>query len=444
MDEPLWEKEAGQAEWLVHRLVSRLKRHALWNSLLIVFPPLLAFSYIAFFLYHASWATAETLIFAGAALVGLAVTIVIGRSLSRAPSSAFAARLIDDRAEGQDRFLTLATIDPSFFSPFLLGRLRDEAAALLDRVHLRRDFPYRLRRSFFMSCIGALSMILLFHLVSVLPSLSRPASPAEELALMSKRLAQMPRLSRLAESVAELAAQIQKQALSTEENRLLIQELLRKIEDQLKVERPAKTSGEELLSQTAEILRGLEQGLEKGQGQGGGASQSREGEDKGEQKGQGSGGERGRSPTTEREGFMGKTPLPREAKGTDPGGSGLGQGRVEELGKNKTETERAEQGMAKGEGSSKGGREQAPQGPKPERFLRPGEGGEKALKGGRFVTVELPEAEIQNLAGPGRSGKAGKFTPRVPVGNLPLLQPELPDASPEKQPLPLEYRSLIR
>jgi len=88
--------------------------------------------------------------------------------------------------------------------------------------------------------------------------------------------------------------------------------------------------------------------------------------------------------------------------------------------------------------------EEIPRGKAAERFLKPGEEGEKGIKGARFVTVQLPEEEIASETGQGGSGKRRELRPKTPVGNVPLRRPDAPDASPEKQPLPLEYRGLLR
>ncbi len=103
--------------------------------------------------------------------------------------------------------------------------------------------------------------------------------------------------------------------------------------------------------------------------------------------------------------------------------------------------------MAKGELEGRGDKskgEEIPGGATPERFLQPGEQGEKGIKGARFVTVQLPEDKTEDSDAEGASGKRRKLLPKVPVSNVPLRQPDAPDAAPEKQPLPLEYRRLIR
>src|SRR3989338_6677766 len=94
-------------------------------------------------------------------------------------------------------------------------------------------------------------------------------------------------------------------------------------------------------------------------------------------------------------------------------------------------------GRAGGKGSKRM-EEETPREKTAERFLRPGEQGEKGIKGSRFVTVELPEEEAGGSTGEGGLGKRRGFRPKVSTSNAPLRPPDSPDAAPEKQPLPLE------
>ncbi len=440
------EKELGMPEKVVDLLLSHLKRHALWDSLLMFFPPLLVFSYLTIFLYHSSLITRETLFSAGASLLGVALLIGILRHRPLTPVR-FVARLIDDRVEGKDRFVTLATIDPSFHPASLVARLRHEAAGLLHRVDLKKDFPYRAKRSFFASLIGSLVVILLFHLfLQIVPLFTLQAPPIKELA---QKLSHMPRFSELSRSLEAMALRMQEQDLFSAERRSLIQELLREVEDQLAAERQEGGDGSDLLSQAANALRGMERGLEKGQEGGGGLRTNlpEEGKGKGNELARGDKGE-------------GQDELSVSTSKDLTGGKSA-QGEMQEASKRQGERDQDRRdrlkggrgkgkeiaGMAKGELEGRGGKskgEEIPSGATPERFLQPGEQGEKGIKGARFVTVQLPEDETEDSDAEGGSGKRRKLRPKVPVSNVPLRRPDAPDAAPEKQPLPLEYRRLIR
>jgi hypothetical protein len=84
--------------------------------------------------------------------------------------------------------------------------------------------------------------------------------------------------------------------------------------------------------------------------------------------------------------------------------------------------------------------------PPAERFYKPGEQGKAGIKGAGYVTVQLPEELAVESKGEGPLGKPAKETktyPKAPVSNAPLPA-HVPDAPAEKQPLPLEYRGIIR
>ena len=448
MSGPLAATASAEPEQLLNGLRHRLTTHALWEALLFFLPPLLALCYIAFFLYRFAWLGAEAIIAAGATLLCVAAALAVWRFRSLLPAPRFAARLIDDRAEGKDRFVTLATIDPARSSPALLSRLRLEAAALLPRVHLKRDFPFRVRRSFLNSCIGSLLAILLVHLfLALAPGFGSKTKAVEELALLSRRLSSDPRFEKLAARLKTLAAAIQEPALSKEEKRSQIEELSGSIREQLAAEQLLGGSGEELLRQAADQLSGLEEGLEKGEGAGGRPSpQERRGA--GNKKGARSDERQSDSPDSSSD--MSGVPT---SELTTPGGKELkGAGKEKKDGSKDAEDRKKGSDLERGakEGmetkGSRGEWELKPSGATPQRFLQPGEQGQAGLKDPRFVIVQLPEEEIAGQSG-GTADEARKrkgVSGKLPVGNLPLRQPDLPESSPEKQMMPLEYRGMIR
>ena len=438
-------------ETLVVRLASHLKRHALWDVLLLLFPPLLVFSSIVIFLYHSDWVGRETLIAATAPFVGLALLTGFLRFRAVAPSPRSAAHLIDERVGGKDRFITLATIQASVCPPFLLARLRREASGLMRHLDPAGDFPYRIKRSFFQSLIGSLSVVLLFLLFQQIGSVFAPARD-NELAPLAQKLSSMARFSELARSLEVFAARMRDQGLSAAEKRSSIREVLKRVESQLAAERRLGGAANDLLNQTAGALRGMEQGLEKGQGQGaGGLNNDQTGEGKGSGKDSGQkGGEKepGELSALEIKEQKGGQPErgERQEMGKKQPEKNRGGGEKDESGKGKSDEVK---GMAKGElggkvGSYKYKEEDIPRGAAAERFQKPGEQGEKGIKGARFVTVELPEEEAGGSTGEGGLGKRRGIRPKVPTSNAPLRQPDSPDGVPEKQPLPLEYRGLIR
>lgn len=452
MSKPLLEEGPGLPEKLVDHLHLHLRRHSLWDALLIFFPPSLAFSYLAIFLYDSTLTVPRAVIFVAAAVFSAAMVGEILRYRSKAPSVRVAARLIDERVEGKDRFVTLATIDPVYGASFLLSRLRHEATGLLHRIDLKRDFPYRLKRSFSNSLMGSVTVLLLFHLFLQLAPLLTPQAPADEALLLAQRLSQMPRLSELARRLEALAVGLKKQALSEKEKHSLIQELLKTVE-QLLGDQQQGEDARDLLNQIAESLRELDQGAAEGQEKGSGGLKTNlpeEREGKGKESAKGSGGEgQGKSSALQSKDLQGER-SPQKGKEAGKGEGQRDQGRGNRLEKDREQRKETE-GMAKSDMEGKGGKskgDEIPRGTPPtERFMKPGEQGEKGLKDPRFVTVELPELEspeIQGSSGTSGSGKRREFRSKVPISNVPLRPPESPEAASEKQPLPLQYRKLIR
>jgi hypothetical protein len=444
-----------EPEKIIGDVRQRLANHALWQAVLFFLPPLLAFYYMIFFLHRFSWLDPDAVLIAGAALLVAGSAFAAARFRSLAPSERSVARLIDDKAAAEDRFVTLATIDPLAAPPALLSRLKTEAAALRARLEFKRDFPFRVSRSFLNSCIASLIALLLFHLaLELAPLLS--STRAGGLAPIGEELARFPGLEKLADRLKTVAAQVQDPAVADEEKRRSIEELQRQIDRQLAGSERAGGRREELLSQAKNQLSGLEEGLGSGEGQGKGkgagerqSSDQREGEGKGAADGGAAEQQNGAAPATPSaaEKNLSQAPRPagqqQEKKAGELGGSekkeldivrqdqaaGIDRGRKDD--KNNVE--------------SKGG-----SGPQDGKNLhtsslrRPGDQGEgEALKNSRFVTVQLPEEQAASAGGKGDGGRAISGS-RPPVGNLPLARPDRPNAPAEKQMLPLEYRGMIR
>jgi hypothetical protein len=443
---------ASGPEKIVGDVRRRLANHALWQAVFFFLPPLLAFYYMIFFLHRFSWLDPDAVLIAGAALLVAASAFAAARFRSLAPSERSVARLIDDRAAGEDRFVTLATIDPLAAPPALLARVKAEAAALCARLEFKRDFPFRVSRSFLNSCIASLIAILLFHLSLELAPLFN-LTRANGFALIDEEPAQFPGLEKLAERQKTAAAQFQDAAVDDEEERRSIKESQRQIDRQLAGSEPAAGRLEELLSQAQNQLSGLEERVGSGQGRGKGSgglqsSDQREGEGKGtadgggaqKQSGKGlptpSGAEKNISQAT-------RTTVQRQEKQSGELG-GIEKAQRDEV--------RQDKGTGMGGGRKdnmepKGGTG-TPDGKNlhtaSERSLRPGDHGE-ALQNSRFVTVQLPEEQTRSTnAGGTRDGKRAISGSRPPVGNLPLARPDQPNAAAEKQMLPLEYRGMLR
>jgi hypothetical protein len=442
----------AQPEKIIDGVRDRLATHALWQAVLFFLPPLIAFYYVIFFLHRFGWLDADEVMLAGAALLIVASLLAVGRSRSLAPSHRRVARLLDDRADGEDRFITLATIDPHVSSPALLSRLKLEAAFLHFRIEPKRDFPFRLRRSFLNSCIGSLIAILLFHaLLELAPLLKFNRAESIDLALLGEQLAEFPGLNKLSENLKALAARLQDPALSNEEKRSLIEELRKQVNEQLAGAEQGSGRGEELLRQTSNQLSGMEEGLGAGQGRGKGAG-GNQAQSSGQHRGRGKGAADG-GQGEKQSGLKTPTPSSGTAEKNIPGSTQI-EGQEEE--KQAGERSGGKDGRQdQGSGFGRGPKEnlESKNGPgrpdaksletTPQR--RPGDQGQAGLKDSRLVTVQLPEEETGSETGIAAGGlKRKPAGSKPPVGNLPLAQPDQPNATPEKQMLPLEYRGMIR
>jgi hypothetical protein len=444
----------AQPEKIIDGVRDRLATHALWQAVLFFLPPLLVFYYVIFFLYRFGWLDADEVMLAGAGLLIVASASAIARSRSLAPSRRHVARLLDDSAGGEDRFVTLATIDSLASPPALLSRLKAEAASLQSRIEFKRDFPFRVRRSFLNSCIGSLIAILLFHaLLELAPLLTFDRAESIDLALLGEQLAEFPGFEKLAENLKASAKKLQDPALSNAEKRSLIEELRKQVNGQLAGTEQGSGRGEELLRQTSNQLSGMEEGLGAGQGRGKGA-----GGNQAQSSGQGGGRGNGAADGGQGEKQSGlKTPTPSSgtAEKNIPGSTQIaGQEEEKQAGERSGGKDgRQDQGSGLGRGPKEnleskngpGGLDAKSSETTPQRFLRPGDQGQAGLKGSRFVTVQLPE-EDAGMEGAAVAGDRRRRTSgsKLPVGNLPLSQPDQPNATPEKQMLPLEYRDMIR
>src|SRR5262245_27204252 len=136
-------------EQRVGRLAARLRSHKLWDCLLIFSPPLLVAMYLAVYLYNFAWIAPLTFYLLGGAVIGVSLLVVVVHTRRLIPSVPVAAQLVDEKTSANDRFLTLATIDVTLWPGALVERLRSETATLLERIDLRREFPYRIKRSFY-------------------------------------------------------------------------------------------------------------------------------------------------------------------------------------------------------------------------------------------------------------------------------------------------------
>jgi hypothetical protein len=445
-------------EQRIGRLVGQLRNHALWDSLLIFSPPLSVVIYFAVYLYHSAWVAPLTFLLLSGAVIGAVLFAVVVRTRLLIPSVGLAARLVDHKTQAKDRFLTLATIDVAHGPASSVGRLRGEAAALLERIDFHREFPYRMKRSFYGSLLGSLIVATLFHLSMPLGGSSfRQVSPYEKISELAEKMAERPALSALAHDLQSLALRLQQPNLSEQEQQALIHETLDQVKKQQNKEE--EKGSRDLLGEASSTLQSLEQqsghSQQKDSEKGDGVAQSnlsQEGQGEGKQSQSGGDSKVGLNAEQSKDMQQGQSTRggPKE-QGKESQQSQRGdKGDQPDPNKSDRDTGKELTGKTQGGSQEKLGRsrsENTPQGAPPaERFYKPGEQGKEGVKGARYVTVQLPEELAADSTGEGTLSKQSKETkayPKAPVSNVPLPA-HVPDAPTEKQQLPLEYRGIIR
>ena len=446
-------------ESLVHRLVARLRRQALWDSLLLFVPPAATLIWLFAVLFRTAWLSPNALAVAAVIVIALSALVVALRRRPLVPSVRSAARLVDQRAGAKDHFLTLATVEAAKQPEALIARLRGQAEQFRDRVELRRDFPYRPKSSAYWSLGGSLVAAMLIYFLLPMGFPARDLAAPERLREAAKELAVKPELRALAKELEAIAARVEDPNVSAEEKQALMQRLEQKIQEEQK-----KTQSEEnrdLLAQAASAVGGQEQqqasgGQQEKQQKGAGGIQTnapQQGQGENQQSQGGSGDGKGESTAQLNQGTdQGKSSQTKPNQpGQDKNSSGQAKNDQNQPDPDQRDPSKSNPGKTQGGVKEGGGKQQAsaeppPQGGTPaERFYKPGEG-KDGIKGAGYVTVQLPEEVVADAKGESRASKDQKNartrTP-VPVSNVPLPA-HVPNAPAEKQPLPIEYRDIIR
>jgi len=450
-------QEYGSPEDFVHRLVRHLRNHVVSDSLLTFSPPVLAVLYLLSVVYREAWIPALPLLLLALAVIVIGLLAVILGIRPRVLSMPAAARLVDDKAEAKDRFVTLATVELSPSSEAMLARLRREAMGMLSRVEIRRDFPYQLKRPFYWSTIGSLAVILLFHLLVNSSFTKSGVSPQQRIRDLAEQMTHRPPLAEIARGLQSLADKLDNLQVASEEKQSLIDKMQEQIERQQ--DREQEQDNQNLLSDASSTLKSLEQetggGSQQEQKKDGGVQSNASQEGQGEGKtSQGGGGDS--------KGELSAQLNPEMKDGKSAQGDSPGKGQEKNLGDQKeqkadqsdpsnpekTTDESAGKMKQNSEGrSGKNRSEEMPKdGPPAERYRQPGEQGPDGIKGAKYVTVQLPEEIVADSSGTTTSSKDGKEIrnrPKLPISNVPLPA-HVPEAPAEKQRMPLEYRDLIR
>lgn len=455
-----------QPENLLDRLVARLSRHVLWDSLLLIVPLVAAVIFVAALLFRAGWLNQVGAIVTVTLILALGVLSIVLRLRPLLPNVRGAARLLDQRSGAKDHFLTLATIDAAKQPVSLLTRLRQQTEIFLNRVELTRDFPYQPKRSAYWSLGTALVIAALVYLLLPLAhSMLNPVTAQERLRELAQKMSATPDLRPLARELEALAAKLEDPKTPPEEKRVLAQKMEQKLEDQKKKEE--QKDKRDMLGEAASALAGLEKQQEAASGRGqkddqkkGGAGietnalpQDGQGGNKQSQSSGGDGkGDSTAQVMTDMDQGKASQANPKEP-GQDksqPGDAKNNQNQPDpnQPGKdpNQAKVSKEQSGSKDGAGKQQIPQEPPPQGgPQADRFYKAGEG-KDGLAGRGYVTVQLPEEAVADTKGESRATKQSKNTgtrTQVPVSNVPLPA-HIPNAPTEKQQMPVEYRGIIR
>jgi hypothetical protein len=452
-------------ENLVHRLVAQLSRHVLWDCLLIFVPPAAALTYLVAVLFRFAWLSPMAAILTGMIILALVAPAILLRRRPLIPTIPATAHLVDERSGAKDHFLTLATIDPANQSVAFLLRVRQQAAGFLARVELKRDFPYRFKRSAYWSLGLSLAAAILIHaLMPVAYSARYSTNVHERLREIAQEMAAKSSLRPLAKELEALLTKLDDPKISPEEKQALAHDLEQKVEEQSKKEE--EKDNRDLLGDASSALSGVEKQQQAASGQeqqkqqqkdGGGlqsnAPQEGQGENKQSQGGSAESKGESSAQLSQEQMDQGKSAQPNsmeqvQDKNQD-GDAKNNQNQPDPNQPGKDAKEKAgktEGGSKDGAGKQQASAEPPPQGgPQADRFYKPGEGKE-GLGSKGYVTVQLPEDVIADAKGesrPTKESKNGRTRTQIPVSNVPLPA-HVPNAPAEKQQVPIEYRGILR
>ncbi|HXG22534.1 MAG TPA: hypothetical protein VNN62_26115 [Methylomirabilota bacterium] len=402
------------------------------------------------------------------------------------------AALIDARVDGKERFLTIATAS-QHSEDELYGIIQRQADQLSSAFHPIHDLPFTLDRRILFACGAAVIGFTVFFLLplsapfpSSSPDLAQPQSQddvAQILEAAARRLTAptaTPQEQRAGVQLLALAQQMKDPSLSPQEKQRLIEEALKRwnldlplpqlLPFDLKIfaskgkdntgqgtenDTPQGQGGESPLSKTNQNLEQFKKPLSSAAGSEPQQGSQQNGEKKEQSPPRQNGGgitfnlpqpqaqNREQSPqdasSSGQKSSQLQTPDNR-TPGTDPNRPGEGQNnQAQKQNKQGADLnqpgERPDKNKEEGAGIGQG---------KGERFLKPGDqpGGGFLTQDARFVKVRVPLGQEAQGEGSARTGNASRATPKTPYSNVPLKEGS-PDHVQSKQPIPLEYRSIL-
>lgn len=476
---------------LIEQSRKRLVRQQRINICGLYLPPLLATLVLGNLLVR-EFSLSPALAF----LPALALTLWIGMVFRRAGYTVepvTVAALIDEKTDSQERFLTLATVPLDETTLPFVTLLRRQTEEKTTTFSPQRAFPFTLDHRVFLTVFAsALSLLVLFLLplesAIVPPPIPAPPQAQQELEKLADfarslmRNGKTPQEKAAGAQLLALAEQLKDPAISPEKKRQLIEEARQRLELPLPqilpfqldlfaskgdkgegdqgnqsqqngkrqdknnkntdpMQTPQQSTAGNTQQQAQKEQPGSQQDNKKSERQkpqesGGGIKfnqpqPEQQGKNR-EQPGQDASGEQQKSDQNQ-------SPDSR-TQGTDPnrpgGQDGPGQDPQKQGQNPQLNPQQPGQGQ-KGAGSMVGG---SPG----ERFLKPGEQpGGFLTKDARFVKVRIPFGKAPPGEGENLTENYDRTQPKTPYSNAPLKEAP-PDQLQSKQPVPLEYRTILK
>jgi len=415
--------------------------------------------------------------------------LLVARRTRQSVEQNLAAVLIDEKTDSKDQFLTFATTPPAQASSLLFPVLQGQIAEKTAVFRLDRDVPFRLDRRVLLSCVGStLCIIALIVLSSLLaptrdieaatpisPPTQQGISKLEEAARLLMRKGASPQEQAVGQQLRALAEKLQDPTLSQEEKQRLIEETQQKIQLSMPQLLPfdlkifannsKNNTGEgnqndntqkDRKSQT-KSNQPAEQG--KGNSSSGSKNEQQSGPQNGEQSKnqpqpkEGSGGikfnqpqrqqsgekkeQSGQEPGEQQQSTQNQAPN-SNTPGNDPNRPG-GQD-----GSNQDQEQKGQTPNPQQPGQGEGEKGSTTSGGRGERFSQLGEQpGGFLTKEARFVKVRIPMGNEPQGKGDTLTDNYDPAQPKTPYSNVPLKDSP-PDEVQPKQPVPLEYRAILK
>lgn len=479
---------------LIEQTKKRLVRQQRINTSGLYLPPLLATLVLGTLLVR-EFFLSPVLTF----LPALALTLWMGVALRRAGNmveTVTVAALIDEKTDSQERFLTLATVPPAETTLPFVTLLRRQTEEKTTTFSPQRAFPFVLDRRVFLTVFASAFSLLILFLLPLESAIVSPTIPPPQAQPDAQQ--QLEKLSDFARSLIRdgktpqektagaqlltLAEQLKDPTIPPEEKERLIEKTKQRLELPLPqilpfqldlfaskgdkgkgdqgtqsqqngkqqdknnkntdpTQTPQQSTAGNTQQQAQKEQPSSQQGNKKSEQQkpqesGGGIKfnqpkPEQQGE-KREQPGQDASGEQQKSDQNQ-------SPDNR-TQGTDPNRPGNQNGLSQDpqkQGQNPQPNPQQPGQEKKGAGSTIGG---SPG----DRFLKPGEQpGGFLTKDARFVKVRIPFGNAPPGEGENLTENYDQTQPKTPYSNAPLKEAP-PDQVQPKQPVPLEYRTILK